>query len=525
VHGSSEAKSVKAIIIAGGRATRLGPLTAQMNKALVSVGQRPMIVHQLELLRRVGVRSVAVVVSPESRLQVQDVVTRSHAGLTDLHITYPVQHSPNGPADAVKTGVISFDDWDDETLVIMADTFIDESLAVPGDWIGVGRAPSSRQWCFDAGEGDFVEGLATAGTDVTIGVYRFTNTKELYHAADYAIIRHRQDREAPMAALLNEYVYRVKITQPVRFDSWLDVGDVPALQAARRKRFITRDFNHLELTDDGRIIKRGVGPEFEREARFYRWLDETDVPGLLFYPRLTDYHEENGTPVMLGLEHVDMPTLAELYLYWPGTPDMWSDILSGIFTQLNRKLWKRLDLTTNWAKVQYQAKPLRRLHEAGMETPGLQELVNDLYEFIKRDYRNPVMVYGHGDLNWGNILYSLNTGALKLVDPRGDTSVDLAYEIAKVRYSYRDHFCSITHGLFETKGGVTTFGPQRAEESAAMDKVVARHFPGIPLSVITAIEATLFLSALPLHPEHQRDALLQQALHLAEEVISAPIPA
>lgn len=501
-----------------------------MNKALVSVGQRPMIVHQLELLRHAGVKSVAVVVSPESRLQVQDVVQRSHAGLDRLRITYPIQHSPLGPADAVRVGVESFDTWDEDTLVLMADTFVNESLEQEGDWVGVGMAPATRHWCFarhDINEGTrtFVDDLASANTDVTIGVYRFTRTKELFHSADYATRLHRQDREAPMSTLLNEYDYRVQGTSPKRFESWLDVGDIKALQSARRKRFITRDFNRLELTDDGRILKRGTGPEFEREAKFYRWIDENDVPGLLLYPRLTDYHEENGTPVMFGLEHVDMPTLAELYLYWPGTPDMWSDILSGIFTQLNRKLWKRVDVATNWRGVMYRDKPIKRLEEAGLLTTDLQQLVDRLHAVIHQHYPNPVYVYGHGDLNWGNVLYSLNTGAMKLVDPRGETTVDLAYEIAKMRYSYRDHFCSITHGLYTEDSDGFAFGPQRVDEATAMDKIVVNHFPGIPLDVISAIEATLFLSALPLHPEHQRGPLLQQGLKLAEEAVGARVPA
>lgn len=47
-------------ILAGGKATRLGPLTAQRPKALVEVAGRPFIDHQLELLQRNGTRSVVL---------------------------------------------------------------------------------------------------------------------------------------------------------------------------------------------------------------------------------------------------------------------------------------------------------------------------------------------------------------------------------------------------------------------------------------------------------------------------------
>ena len=45
-------------ILAGGRATRLGPLAADMPKAMIPVAGRPFVDHQLALLHRKGVRQV-----------------------------------------------------------------------------------------------------------------------------------------------------------------------------------------------------------------------------------------------------------------------------------------------------------------------------------------------------------------------------------------------------------------------------------------------------------------------------------
>jgi MurNAc alpha-1-phosphate uridylyltransferase len=50
--------SLPVAILAGGRATRLGALAAETPKALIEVAGRPFAAHQLELLRRRGLREV-----------------------------------------------------------------------------------------------------------------------------------------------------------------------------------------------------------------------------------------------------------------------------------------------------------------------------------------------------------------------------------------------------------------------------------------------------------------------------------
>ena len=51
---------VSVALLAGGLATRLRPVTQKIPKALIVVGGRPFIEHQLELLRRSGIRRVVL---------------------------------------------------------------------------------------------------------------------------------------------------------------------------------------------------------------------------------------------------------------------------------------------------------------------------------------------------------------------------------------------------------------------------------------------------------------------------------
>jgi NDP-sugar pyrophosphorylase family protein len=53
-------KITKAMILAAGEGSRLGPLTSEIPKPLLPVGDEPIIVHQLKWLRYHGVAEVAI---------------------------------------------------------------------------------------------------------------------------------------------------------------------------------------------------------------------------------------------------------------------------------------------------------------------------------------------------------------------------------------------------------------------------------------------------------------------------------
>jgi glucose-1-phosphate thymidylyltransferase len=90
---------VKGVVLAGGTATRLFPLTIVTNKHLLPVYDRPMIYYPLETLAGMGIREVLVVVGGKS---VGDVVELlgdgAHFGLS---LTYRYQRGALGIAHAI----------------------------------------------------------------------------------------------------------------------------------------------------------------------------------------------------------------------------------------------------------------------------------------------------------------------------------------------------------------------------------------------------------------------------------------
>jgi MurNAc alpha-1-phosphate uridylyltransferase len=59
------------VILAGGLGTRLRPLTSQVPKALIPIGGKPFLHHQIDLLKRQGIRDIVLCVG-HLREQVQD---------------------------------------------------------------------------------------------------------------------------------------------------------------------------------------------------------------------------------------------------------------------------------------------------------------------------------------------------------------------------------------------------------------------------------------------------------------------
>ena len=90
---------MKGIILAGGRGTRLHPMTKATNKHLLPVGREPMIYHAVHRLEEAGIKEILIITSTE---HMGDLVRCLGSGdELGVDFTYKVQEKPLGIAHAL----------------------------------------------------------------------------------------------------------------------------------------------------------------------------------------------------------------------------------------------------------------------------------------------------------------------------------------------------------------------------------------------------------------------------------------
>jgi len=117
---------MKGIILAGGLATRLRPLTLVTNKHLLPVYNKPMIYYPIEAMKRAGVTEVLVSSSPDHS---GDFANLLRAGEDfGLKLYYAVQANPKG---GISDAILLAEEFvkDEKLLVLLGDNIFGHDLS------------------------------------------------------------------------------------------------------------------------------------------------------------------------------------------------------------------------------------------------------------------------------------------------------------------------------------------------------------------------------------------------------------
>jgi len=226
---------MKGVILAGGSGTRLHPLTVSVNKHLLPVGNKPMVMHCVDRMVESGVTEILIVTNPEY-VGHFSMLLKSGSDY-GCNITYKTQDKPNGVAGALLQAREFV--GNDDCLVILGDNMFNFSVQddvskfkggchlmfkfVPdGHRYGIGRFKDGKLYRLDEKPKDVETAFAC------IGVYIFD--KDVFSVIETITPSARGEYE--ISDVINHYLNRDRVSFGYVDGWWTDAGTLPSYQKA-----------------------------------------------------------------------------------------------------------------------------------------------------------------------------------------------------------------------------------------------------------------------------------------------------
>jgi glucose-1-phosphate thymidylyltransferase len=236
-------KNFKGIILAGGRGSRLSPLTDITNKFLMPVYDKLMIEYSVISLRDAGVTDIAIILGTKSAGETMDYL--KSGSKYGVKFTYFYQDHPLG----VPHALYQAKDWagDSEVVVMCADNilydkigqFLDEYRG--GGYITT-RCIADRDELKRFAVLDLIKGEIIEKPENPPSTLAFCGI-QIYDKYVWGIIEGLEPSgrgEYEIVDVLNEYIRRKQFHYGQLKEAWFDCGNKDALFEAQQFAFIMR---------------------------------------------------------------------------------------------------------------------------------------------------------------------------------------------------------------------------------------------------------------------------------------------
>ena len=118
---------MKGIILAGGKGTRLYPITKAISKQLLPVYNKPMIYYPINTLFEIGIKDILIITKPEDQLYFKNLLINNED--FNLNFEFRIQEKPNGIAEAFIIGE-TFIKNDDVCLILGDNLFFNSNIII-----------------------------------------------------------------------------------------------------------------------------------------------------------------------------------------------------------------------------------------------------------------------------------------------------------------------------------------------------------------------------------------------------------
>ena len=226
----------KGIILAGGKGTRMSPLTKAVNKQLLPIYDKPLIFYPLSILMLAKIKDVLIIVNKGQLDQYKKIIPSGKN--LGIKITYAEQSSPRGLPDAFLIGE-KFIGKDNIALILGDNFFYGQSLTnklkectklangakillhkvSKPELYGVAKINKQKKIIsIKEKPKKFISDLAITG------LYFFDNKVISYSKK----LKPSKRRELEIADILNKYKSQNKLTANLlgRGGAWLDTGSI-----------------------------------------------------------------------------------------------------------------------------------------------------------------------------------------------------------------------------------------------------------------------------------------------------------
>lgn len=233
---------MKGVVLAGGLATRLYPLTYATNKHLLPVFDKPMVYYPIQTLIGAGITEVLVIVSgPHAGHFIQVLKNGKEFGLKHLEFAY--QENPKGGiADALRLA----EDFSDNKpiIVILGDNTTDADISKPvqsfkdGALIFIKKVPDPQRFGvpkFDTNDKtkivEIIEKPKNPPSDYAVtGLYIYDN--QVFDHIKKCDPNFAGRNELEITEVNNFYIKQKKLSWAELDGYWLDAGTFDTLLLA-----------------------------------------------------------------------------------------------------------------------------------------------------------------------------------------------------------------------------------------------------------------------------------------------------
>lgn len=331
--------------------------------------------------------------------------------------------------------------------------------------------------------------------------------------------------------------------------NWFDVGHSDNYSKATTS-VAARSFNSIEIDEQRGILKKRSENK-EKLVNEIRWY--LRIPNKLQYllPRVYDYSLDLTDPYV-SMEYYGYHTLHESLVFGDLPLVKWQAIFQKLLFAINdmgqftvtgernqfetalrdiylQKTFDRLDMMRN--ESDFHSFFENTITINGTEYRSLNEYIKMLPQLIEKlvvDTFIGQFNIIHGDLCFANILIEDTYDFIRVIDPRGkfgtfDIYGDARYELAKLMHTLEGKYDFIIEDMFDIDVIGNTIEYHVHKQIDNITNVFLDVFRESidNIQVVRLIEATLFLSMIPLHSDYKQRqfAMLATGVMLLEQVI------